>query len=138
MIYDAIYKVDDQKIISDNVDGETILMNLDSGAFFSLDSVGAEIWGHLKNSQPIPRIIAALEAKFEIDAGSLEKSVLNFVGQLNREGLIAEGRKDSMEEPVAPAPQKSRLPFSHPRLNMHLDLGLMVVADYTPRLVRKR
>ena len=38
------YRVNEPGVIHQSIDGETVIINLDSGAYYSLDAVGAVIW----------------------------------------------------------------------------------------------
>ena len=42
------YRVNSEQVINETIDGEAIMIDLASGAYFSLSQVGAEVWAGIE------------------------------------------------------------------------------------------
>lgn len=71
-----------------NLQGETVLLNLASGQYFSLDQVGTCIWEALRAQGPLANAVSVLLAAFDVDATQAREDVLRFVAQLESHGLV--------------------------------------------------
>jgi len=70
------------------VSGNVVLMSIQRGAYYGLDSVGSDIWRRLTEPTPVSELCAALQAAYEADAATLRADVLRFLARLAEEGLI--------------------------------------------------
>lgn len=68
--------------------GECIVLNLDSGAYFSLGEVGGLIWERLESRQQLSAIVPHITARFAVDIATAEKDLLGFVGELLARRLV--------------------------------------------------
>jgi len=46
-------KINEPNIVHENIDGETVILNLDSGNYYSIVDVGADIWNYIEKGAPI-------------------------------------------------------------------------------------
>jgi hypothetical protein len=70
------------------LDGETILVGMHSGAYYGLNATGRCIWELLPQNGSIESLCAALRAKFEVSEDVCRTNVGTFVNTLFREKLI--------------------------------------------------
>lgn len=70
------------------VDDEALIVDLDSGGFFSLDPIGTEIWQGLHEGLSVAQIVAAIAAKYGADARTVQQDVAELLEELSREGLV--------------------------------------------------
>ncbi|HVB38866.1 MAG TPA: PqqD family protein [Vicinamibacterales bacterium] len=75
-------------VVTRELDGETVLLNLDTGIYFGLDAVGTRIWSLLAAAEPLDRVLATLLAEYEVEAAPLEHDLLALVAQLRGKGLV--------------------------------------------------
>ncbi len=71
-----------------NLDGEAVLLNLDSEEYFGLDSVGTDIWQAVTGDANIEEAFDALQAEYDVDAGQLRADMSEFIQELLNAGLI--------------------------------------------------
>jgi hypothetical protein len=69
-------------------DDETVLLHLDTKAYFSLNLTGARIWEALKVGQSLGEISELPQEQFDVDAQRAEKSVVDLVETLSQHGLV--------------------------------------------------
>jgi hypothetical protein len=70
-------------------DGETVVLNLAAGEYFSLDEVGATIWEAVTSGKTgLEEIVQHVLGEFEVDAATAEADVRAFLARLCASGLI--------------------------------------------------
>ena len=75
-------------VVFRELDGETVLLNLDSGVYFGLDAVGTRVWTLLlEHGTPAP-VCAQMEHEYEVERDPLERDVQRLVRELHQKGLI--------------------------------------------------
>lgn len=74
--------------LSCELDGEIALLNLDSKLYFGLTDVAATIWRELEAPKGFEDIVAAVIARFEVDAEQCRRDVGEFLDQLRMKGLL--------------------------------------------------
>ncbi len=70
------------------IEGEAVILNLDSGIYYSLNAVGSKVWNLCDGSQSIRDIATAICAEFEVEREGAEKDILEVMDDLLKEGLI--------------------------------------------------
>ncbi len=85
---DATVRVPDDVVFRE-LDGEAVVLNLESGMYFGLDEVGTRIWQLVEEHRSLRRALDALIAEFDASDSQLERDLLRFVEQLCAKGLAA-------------------------------------------------
>lgn len=70
------------------IEGESVLVNLDNGQYYGLDDVGTRLYQHLIGSPDVGTAIDAAVAEFDTDVETLEKDLADLLERLATEGLI--------------------------------------------------
>lgn len=73
------------------IDGEIVVMNLESGDFFSLTGTAREIWLRLDGTLDRAGLNAALAADYGSDTAAVAADVDAFLAELAGAGLLAPG-----------------------------------------------
>jgi hypothetical protein len=73
---------------STDLDGEKVMMNINKGKYYGLNSVGSRIWELIDQPRFVKNIIAILLKEFNVDEKTCEDSVLGFLSKLYDEDLI--------------------------------------------------
>ena len=77
-----------QNLMVADLDGETVLLDTESGYYFGLNSVGTRIWELASEARPLKEIVALLVNEYAVAEHQLEKDVLGFVNSLAQRCLI--------------------------------------------------
>jgi len=86
---DRVVPTDDH--ISTTIDGETIILHLESGTYFGTDGVGARIWELVESEPTVVEIEATILDEFDVDRERVERDVRAFVAELESAELITIG-----------------------------------------------
>jgi hypothetical protein len=77
-----------RKIVHETVDGETIVIHLEKGSYYSLTGAGAEIWSLLETGGSVSQICSELARRHERVEGEIRSEVEPFIADLEREDLV--------------------------------------------------
>lgn len=123
-----MFRVNVERVASETLDGEVVILDQVEGTYFSLGGAGADVWQMLLGGASTPAIVAAMCARFEGDAGAIGDAVTQLVERLAAEGLL-----DVVEGDAAPAsssePEAARRPWVAPRLDRFTDLQSLLLLD---------
>lgn len=67
---------------------ETVLLNLETGYYYSTNKLGGDVWARCDGNTTVDAIIRALHPRYDVALEELERDVIAFVGQLTEEGLL--------------------------------------------------
>lgn len=70
------------------LDGETMLMHVESGAYFGLSKTSQDIWQRLESPVAVRDLCAALAAAYDAPYAAIAKDVVAFLDQLESHGLL--------------------------------------------------
>ena len=72
------------------LDKESVLLNLATEQYYSLDPVGTRIWQLLAKTESIAATVAIMVTEYGIDDSILQRDVEELVRKLIAKGLLAE------------------------------------------------
>jgi hypothetical protein len=132
------YRVNRPSVIDQTIEGEVIMINLETGTYYSLIKSAAEIWSLVESSVSLDAIVNDLAARYEVPSERVQPTVLQFLGELEREKLIVQangqiepngqidGRPSRIEGPArSPAAE----PFEPPVLEKFEDMQDLILLD---------
>jgi|SRR5690554_2081717 len=70
------------------LEGESVLLDLVSEQYFSLDEVGAAVLSTLLNASSMDEAVAALLLEYDVDADELRADIQELISALAEAGLI--------------------------------------------------
>jgi hypothetical protein len=82
------YTIRNQQVINETLDNETIIINLETGVYYSLNSTASLVWKGLSFGIPVHTISAQLADRHP-EATDVEANVQKFITFLEFEQLIA-------------------------------------------------
>ena len=77
-----------ENVVAREVDGETVLLNLDTGIYFGLDAVGTAIWRAIQAHGQLHEAAAAVEREYDVDPAVLRTDLLRLISQMLAKGLL--------------------------------------------------
>lgn len=95
----AAYSIDRQRIAWDEIDGETLIINAETGYYFSLDGVGSLIWSMLADGVDERDMVARIVSEFEVEESTARADLQALLDALAGEELV-DGRGHEETEEV--------------------------------------
>ena len=80
-----------ETVFAQEVDGEMVLLDMNSENYFGLDEVGTAIWQAMQKSGDLQIVYQTLLEQYEVEAEILEKDLLDFAEKLQESGLVEVG-----------------------------------------------
>jgi hypothetical protein len=75
------------RLIAADMDGDTVMMSIESGEYFGLGGVGTRIWELLAAPHTLSQLVSTICTEYEVDAATCEADVRRFLGDLLDNGL---------------------------------------------------
>lgn len=76
------------------LDGETVILDLESESYFGLDEVGTRMWALLTTSASIQEAFDGLLDEYDVKADQLRADLTDFITQLVDQGLLVVDHAD--------------------------------------------
>jgi hypothetical protein len=127
------YRVNAPTVAAETVDGEVLMIHLDSGNYYSLRGVGAAIWTGIERGVPIPEITAAVRDRYHAD--DADELIDEFVAELAAEDLLATADATAHTPATTPVDASGwELPaldgaFAPPELEKFTDMQNLILLD---------
>lgn len=80
--------IDTNIICWSKMENETVVINLETGFYYSLDELGGWIWDMLSENVPREEIASRIAASYEIDEAAALADLKEFMQELRTEQLI--------------------------------------------------
>lgn len=80
--------VSSESVVCAELDGEAVLLNIDTGLYFGLDPVGTAIWNALTAGATADEIAARVIEQFDAPADEIRSDVREFLELLSEKGLV--------------------------------------------------
>jgi hypothetical protein len=64
------------------LDGEAVILNLESGSYFGLNAVGTRIWHLIQQDGHLKTVFDTLLREYDVEAAALERDLLDLVARL--------------------------------------------------------
>ncbi len=77
-----------ETVFAQEVDGEMVLLDMESENYFGLDEVGTAIWQAMQEKETLKEVLDLLLEQYEVEEEMLENDLFDFVGKLVESGLV--------------------------------------------------
>ena len=75
-------------VFAQEVDGEMVLLDMNSENYFGLDEVGTAIWQAMQEKESLKEVFEVLLEQYEVEEDVLKKDLIDFVEKLKESGLL--------------------------------------------------
>jgi hypothetical protein len=84
-----------QDVMYQELDDESVILNMESGLYFGLDAVGSRIWRAVTEADSIEHAFKTLSAEFDVEEPKLRSDLGELIGELLDQGLLKiQGTRD--------------------------------------------
>ncbi|MGA7877557.1 MAG: PqqD family protein [Desulfoferrobacter sp.] len=77
-----------EDVLFRELDGEAVILNLESEQYFGLDEVGTGMWAELTHSDSIESAYQKLLEEYEVDGETLRRDLTDLIEKLSDKGLV--------------------------------------------------
>jgi hypothetical protein len=77
-----------EDVLVQQLQGESVLLNLASGRYFGLDDMGTRMWAAVTSADSLQAAYEALLAEYDVDRERLERDFRTLIEKLVEHGLL--------------------------------------------------
>jgi coenzyme PQQ synthesis protein D (PqqD) len=129
------FRVNTPTVTHETIDGEAVIINLDSGNYYSLMDVGSFIWSLVEKGASASELQKLVLQSYQGDATQIDQGVQELLTQLQEENLIVpvdgEGAIDLAQLNQAPPSNNGheKPSFNPPTLHKYSDMQELLLLD---------
>lgn len=75
-------------IYTSSIDHEAVMLNVELGKYFGMNSIASDIWNKLKTPMSVSSLVQSLSSEYDITAAECQADIVPFIEQLIDNGLI--------------------------------------------------
>jgi hypothetical protein len=83
-----IYYMQNKEVIQSRIGYEIVMLDVESGFYFGLNSVASVIWDNMKEKIDLRSLVDALMKEFDVDESTCESDTLELIGQMLEKKII--------------------------------------------------
>jgi len=124
------FKVNGRDIAHETIDGETVIVNLKSGCYYSSDQVGVVIWNLIVKGITFGEIIDVLTRRYNLGREEITQSTKDMIAELQEEELIVQdesGVSNEVEKELLT--EDDKIEFVPPVLHKYEDMQDLLLLD---------
>jgi len=127
------FRVNTPTVTHETIDGEAVIINLDSGNYYSLVDAGSFIWSLIEKGASATEVQNVLLQTYQGNNQDIDQGVQELMAQLQQENLIVpvEGAGEALDvSQVVPSSNGHEKPsFNAPMLNKFSDMQELLLLD---------
>lgn len=123
------FRVKSASVIHETINDEAVIVNLDSGTYFSLDSAASFVWDALVVGHSTDAVATAAAAGYALDPAQAGEHVRALTEQLLQHDLLVEGTPPAPPPAPLTAPAARDAVFSGMGLHVYRDMEELLMLD---------
>jgi Coenzyme PQQ synthesis protein D (PqqD) len=125
---DQCYRVNTPEVLYELFDDELVAIHLETGSYHSLFAAAADAFVLIAEEATVPELAEALSRKYAAETDEIERALVEFIAQLQRENLISEVETRRARGPLQIPGDETGLPFVAPTVAAYHELqGLFLI-----------
>jgi hypothetical protein len=123
------FRIDDPKVVHEVFDDEVVIINLETGVYYSVACLAADVWTSIGESEDLIRDLAA---RYRRPAADVEAVIRPFLDRLVDEGLIVPDLRADGDPPPRAGAGRAATPapaFETPVLHKYSDMQELLLLD---------
>lgn len=126
------FRVNTPTVSHETIDGEAVIINLDTGNYYSLTNAGSAIWNLIVACQSLNDICRSVSEAYDGDLNEIQTGVHELLSQLQAENLIVamDSSNGLQGVPAESAGGKTeKILFQSPVLQKYTDMQELLLLD---------
>lgn len=75
-------------IVQAEIDGETVMMSIENGAYYGLDVVASRIWELVETPKSVEALCEQLQEEYEVEESQCQEDVFKFLNDMIEHNVI--------------------------------------------------
>jgi hypothetical protein len=128
-MWNKTYRINESKAISETIDGETIIINLETGYYYSVNKSATIIWNEFQETNSSKNILKYFLDHYEVDEDTAEEHLSEIIGLLLKDDLILELDSEISVNTTKGSVDVVKGPFVIPEIERHDDMSRALKSD---------
>lgn len=120
------FGINSRQVMSETIDGETIIIHLGTGSYYSLQQVGADVWSAVARAANEEQVVDEIVARYDVAPDEAAPAIASLLQELEQENLILRSENGASYEP---AEATTRGVYAAPALEKHTDMQDIILLD---------
>lgn len=130
MTENTYFQINRHKFVHETMEDEVVMVNLDSGIYYSLDSSSIWVWRAILAGYSLTEIIQFGKSKFDVSDEELLRALNTFLDKMKEEGIVVTASSPWKEAEIPPSGDDTpKSPFTPPRLELYSDMQDLLLLD---------
>jgi hypothetical protein len=121
------FGINTRNVMSETIDGETIIIHLGTGSYYSLQQVGADIWSAVARGANEAQILDEVTGRYDVPSDEAEAAMTGLLAELQSEDLILRSANGVSYQPADEVAKRAE--FVAPKLEKHDDMQDIILLD---------
>src|SRR5438067_1826386 len=121
-------EVNAERAAGDVIDGEAIIINLETGVYYSMQGIGGDVWSMIVAQRSFGSMLDEIVATYDVTADDARRDLEAVVGELIHEGLVRFSGNSRTGVSV-PHSQAAKKVYAAPRLQVYRDMQDLLALD---------
>lgn len=125
------YRVNEPRVAHETMDNEVVIIDFETGSYFSLEGAGADIWACIHGGAALGEMVEFVAARYSGSRAQVETVVGRLVAELQGESLIVPDGAEPSGFSAAPAGDGAAVgpPIGTPALRKYTDMQALLLLD---------
>jgi len=123
------FRINAPTVVAEIIDGEAVIMNLQSGHYYSAAGIACLLWECIVAGQTPPELAVSLSSRYAVNGANLSGDVEAFLEQLQTHELVVRRFEDTVDAVAALSEAASELPYAQPRLDVFTEMEDLLLLD---------
>ena len=123
------YTINESKAISETIDGETIIINLETGYYYSVNETATIIWNKIQENNSPKNISHFFLNHYDVEKDTLEKYMTQIISLFLKDDLILESEPDGSPDSIENPTNIKRETFLIPKIERYDDMARALRSD---------
>ena len=77
-----------EELVASDLEGETVMMSVQSGMYYGLDSIGSHVWQLIEQPRSVSELCDILLAEYAVEREQCERDVIALLNEMRGEGIV--------------------------------------------------
>ncbi|MCH9697117.1 MAG: PqqD family peptide modification chaperone [Gammaproteobacteria bacterium] len=78
-----------ESILFSELEDKLLMMSIDNGEYYSLDSIAARIWELIETPKSVEQLCSILVKEYDVASDTCEEDVVDFIEKMQSLGIIS-------------------------------------------------
>lgn len=123
------FRVNEPNVVHETIDGEVVIINLDSGTYYSLNKAGADVWEGIAAGAGLDDLFRMVSERYDGDSAAITESVRSLLAELQGEQLIVPDANAGRAAFPLTGGKRPKAPFEPCALQKFTDMTELLLLD---------